>query len=50
VYSNLVPLFAMSAAAVFLHEPLGVRKVFGAAAVLIGVALTRVRVMTPNPE
>jgi drug/metabolite transporter (DMT)-like permease len=50
VYSNLVPLVAMSAAAVFLHEPLGVRKFAGAAAVLVGVALTRVKIVTPNPE
>jgi len=42
VYSNLVPLVAMAAAAAFLHEPLGVRKILGAAAVLVGVALTRV--------
>src|SRR3954466_3881419 len=50
VYSNLVPLVAIGAAAVFLHEPLGVRKIVGAAAVLIGVALTRVKIVTPNPE
>jgi drug/metabolite transporter (DMT)-like permease len=50
VYSNLVPVVAMAAAAVFLHEPLGARKVVGAAAVLVGVALTRVRLVSPNPE
>jgi drug/metabolite transporter (DMT)-like permease len=50
VYSNLVPVFAMAAATVFLHEPLGVRKILGAAAVLVGVALTRVRLTNPNPE
>lgn len=50
VYSNLVPLVAMAAAAAFLGEPLGLRKVLGAAAVLAGVALTRVRLLTPNPE
>lgn len=50
VYSNLIPLVAMTTAAVFLHEPLGVRKIIGAAAVLIGVALTRVRPLNPNPE
>jgi drug/metabolite transporter (DMT)-like permease len=50
VYSNLVPLVAMVTAVVFLNEPLGVRKVAGAAAVLIGVALTRVKTLTPNPE
>jgi drug/metabolite transporter (DMT)-like permease len=43
VYSNLVPLVAMLTAVVFLGEPLSGRKVFGAAAVLSGVALTRVR-------
>jgi len=44
-------------AAVFLHEPMGVRKILGAAAVLVGVALTRMRVMkaevgsrTPDPD
>ncbi len=50
VYSNLVPLVAMTAAAIFLGEPLGVRKIAGAAAVLVGVALTRVRPLNPNPE
>jgi drug/metabolite transporter (DMT)-like permease len=49
VYSNLVPLVAMAAAALFLHEPLGLRKMMGAAAVLTGVALTRVRPINP-PE
>ena len=43
VYSNLVPVVAMSAAVVFLGEPLGGRKIAGAAAVLAGVALTRLR-------
>lgn len=42
VYSNLVPLVAMLTAVVFLGEPLTASKVVGAAAVLIGVALTRV--------
>lgn len=41
VYSNLVPLVAMAAAVLFLHEPIGLRKLAGAAAVLTGVALTR---------
>ena len=50
VYSNLVPVFAMATAAAFLHEPLGVRKILGAAAVLVGVALTRVKMVNPNPE
>jgi drug/metabolite transporter (DMT)-like permease len=37
----------MATAVVFLGEPLGVRKVAGAAAVLVGVALTRVRIAHP---
>lgn len=41
VYSNLVPVVALLTAVIFLHEPLGGRKLAGAAAVLIGVALTR---------
>jgi drug/metabolite transporter (DMT)-like permease len=50
VYSNLVPLVAMATAALLLGEPLGIRKILGAAAVLVGVALTRVRPLNPNPE
>jgi drug/metabolite transporter (DMT)-like permease len=42
VYSNLVPLVAMLTAVAFLGEPLSGRKLGGAAAVLVGVALTRV--------
>lgn len=42
VYSNLVPLVAMLTAWLTLGEPLGARQLAGAAAVLIGVALTRV--------
>ena len=42
VYSNLVPLVAMLTAVVFLGEPLSGGKITGAAAVLLGVALTRV--------
>jgi drug/metabolite transporter (DMT)-like permease len=41
IYSNLVPVVAMVTAVVFLGEPLAMRKVIGAAAVLAGVALTR---------
>ena len=44
VYSNLLPIVAMVTAWVWLHEPLGVTKVLGAAAVLAGVALARMRV------
>lgn len=43
IYSNLVPVVAMLAAVIFLGESLGRRKLLGAAAVLAGVALTRVR-------
>ncbi|HTH01769.1 MAG TPA: DMT family transporter [Vicinamibacterales bacterium] len=55
VYSNLVPVVAMVTAALFLHEPMGVRKILGAAAVLVGVALTRVasafrRKSDPDPD
>jgi drug/metabolite transporter (DMT)-like permease len=41
VYSNVVPLVAMATAAVFLHEPLSLLQLAGAAAVIAGVALTR---------
>ena len=50
VYSNLVPLVAMATAVVALGESLDVRKISGAAAVLVGVALTRVKTLNPNPE
>ena len=42
VYSNLVPIVAMVTAVVVLGERLTVLRVLGAAAVLVGVALTRV--------
>jgi drug/metabolite transporter (DMT)-like permease len=42
VYSNLVPMVAMMTAVVFLDEPLSAGKLAGAAAVLVGVALTRI--------
>lgn len=47
VYSNLIPLVAMITAVVTLDEPLGTPKLLGAAAVLIGVALTRVGRIRP---
>jgi drug/metabolite transporter (DMT)-like permease len=53
VYSNVVPLVAMTTAVAFLDEPLGPSKILGAAAVLVGVALTRVgqrRVPIPAEE
>jgi drug/metabolite transporter (DMT)-like permease len=42
VYSNLVPIVAMLAAVVFIGERLTAAKLAGGAAVLVGVALTRV--------
>ena len=42
VYSNLVPIVAMLTAIVMLGERLTVPRLLGAAAVLLGVALTRV--------
>jgi drug/metabolite transporter (DMT)-like permease len=41
MYSNLIPIVAMLTAVLFLGESLSATKVAGAAAVLIGVALTR---------
>ena len=41
VYSNLLPIVAMVTAYLWLGEPLGLDKLIGAAAVLAGVALTR---------
>ena len=41
VYSNLLPIVAMVTAYFWLGEPLGLDKLAGAAAVLAGVALTR---------
>ena len=40
-YSNLLPIVAMVTAYLWLREPLGLDKLAGAAAVLAGVALTR---------
>jgi drug/metabolite transporter (DMT)-like permease len=40
-YSNFIPIVAMGSAVVFLGEPIGWRKMLGAAAVLAGVGLTR---------
>jgi drug/metabolite transporter (DMT)-like permease len=40
-YSNFIPIVAMASAVIFLGEPIGWRKVLGAAAVLAGVGLTR---------
>jgi drug/metabolite transporter (DMT)-like permease len=41
-YSNLIPIVAMLSAVFFLKESISGRKIAGAAAVLAGVALTRV--------
>jgi drug/metabolite transporter (DMT)-like permease len=43
VYSNLIPIVAMLTAVLFLGERVGVRQIGGAALVLAGVALTRLR-------
>jgi drug/metabolite transporter (DMT)-like permease len=48
-YSNLIPVVAMASAVLFLGEAVEVRKVLGAAAVLAGVALTRVRARVEAP-
>ena len=37
----------MLTAAIVLHEPLGIRKILGTAAVLAGVALTRIGAPRP---
>lgn len=47
VYSNLVPIVAMLTAVVFLGEMMTLPRVAGAAAVLVGVALTRVGKVAP---
>jgi drug/metabolite transporter (DMT)-like permease len=47
VYSNLIPIVAMLTAVVFLGERLTPTRLLGAAAVLVGVALTRVGKTTP---
>lgn len=49
VYSNLLPIIAMIAAAIWLHEPVGPGKIAGAALVLAGVGLTRVRRPAQDP-
>ena len=48
MYSNLVPITAMTVAAIWLGEPLSRTKLLGALAVLIGVVLTRLG-RKPNP-
>ena len=46
VYSNVIPIVAMLTAVIFLGERLTAGRLLGAFAVLIGVALTRVRPRT----
>jgi drug/metabolite transporter (DMT)-like permease len=41
IYSNLVPIAAMAVSTIWLHEPIPGTKLFGAAAVITGVFLTR---------
>lgn len=48
VYSNLVPIVAMMTAVLFLGEAVGVLQLGGAALVLAGVALTRLRPRKPG--
>ena len=48
VYSNLVPIVAMLTAVVFLGEVMTAGRLAGAAAVLLGVALTRVGKTAPT--
>jgi drug/metabolite transporter (DMT)-like permease len=52
IYSNLVPISAMGVAALWLAEPLTRQKLLGAALVLGGVALTRLRLplVSPGPR
>jgi drug/metabolite transporter (DMT)-like permease len=50
VYSNLIPIVAMATAVIFLGEPVLLRNVIGAAAVLGGVALTRATVRAQPVE
>ena len=52
IYSNLVPIAAMTGAAFMLGEPVTVQKILGAMLVLGGVALTRIRwpIVSPGPR
>ena len=49
MYSNVTPIAAIAVAAIWLGEPLGARKVAGAAAVIAGLAISRIerRAMPP---
>jgi drug/metabolite transporter (DMT)-like permease len=46
VYSNVTPVVAMAVAAIWLGEPVTLRKIAGAAAVMAGLAVTRVERQT----
>ena len=52
IYSNLVPVAAITTAAIWLGEPITPQKVLGAALVIGGVALTRLRLplVSPGPR
>ena len=50
VYSNIIPLVAMATAVMFLGEPFGLTHAVGAAAVLAGVALTRMAPAARPPD
>ena len=43
IYSNMVPVVAMIVAAVWLRESISVMQIGGAASIIAGVALTKVR-------
>src|SRR3989442_10670932 len=43
VYSNMVPIAAMLVARFWLGEHIGILKIAGAAAIILGVALTKVQ-------
>ena len=50
VYSNMVPIAAMLVAWLWLGERIGPSKLAGAAAILIGVALTKIQAEAAVPE
>ena len=51
MYSNVTPIAAMAVAAIWLGEPLTARRVAGAAAVVAGLAISRIeRRAVPPPE
>jgi drug/metabolite transporter (DMT)-like permease len=53
IYAKMVPIAAMTIAAIWLHEPLTPRRILGAIAVITGVVLTRLArpsVLVPSEE